>query len=96
MLLTLLALAQAADCPDVTPVLPDTAFDGTRLVRHDAWFQALDDPKVVPLAQAGYDASLQGMGLTEAGITRVYPVDGIAWHHVVNDVVGEVPIAVTF
>jgi len=40
MLLTLLALAQAADCPDVTPVLPDTAFDGTRLVSDQVWFVA--------------------------------------------------------
>lgn len=97
MILTLLSLALAGTCPDPSPVLPETTFDGTRLVRHDdAWFQALDDPRIVPLEGAGYEPTLQAMGLTVDGTTRVYPVDGIAWHHVVNDVVGETPIAVTF
>lgn len=97
MIPILLSLAFAGTCPDPSPVLPETTFDGTRLVRHDnAWFEALDNPAVVALESAGYDGSLQAMGVTLDGTTRVYPVDGIAWHHVVNDVVGETPIAVTF
>lgn len=96
MFFVMMAWAMAADCPDVTPVVVSSDFDGTRLVAHEAWFKALDDPKVVALAAAGYEPSLQAMGLTVGTQTRLYPVDGIAWHHVVNDRIGEVEVAVTF
>jgi hypothetical protein len=96
MLSLLLAAALAGTCPDVTPVQATTAFDGSRLVTHDKTFLALDAPAVMPLAQGGYDLGLQGMAVTQGDVRRLYPVDGIAWHHVVNDEVGGVPIAVTY
>lgn len=95
MLIALSWFARAA-CPDVTPLLPTTAFDEGRLVTHEDMFTPLDDPAVVPLADGQLDESAPVMRITAGSATRLYPVDGIAWHHVVNDVVGDEAIAVTF
>lgn len=60
-------------------------------------FEALTDPKVIPAAQLtelGDDEEV--LGLTVNGVSRAYPARFIAWHHIVNDVLGGKPVAVTY
>jgi len=60
-------------------------------------FEALTDPKSVPAAQLtelGDDEEV--LGLTVNGTSRAYPARFIAWHHIVNDVLGGKPVAVTY
>lgn len=59
---------------------------------------SIDDPQFVDQAEA--EAWLTGnepvMALEIDGEARAYPLQIITWHEIVNDVVGEVPVAVTF
>ena len=60
-------------------------------------FEALTDPKIIPAAQLtelGDDEEV--LGLTLNGASRAYPARFIAWHHIVNDVLGGKPVAVTY
>lgn len=60
-------------------------------------FEALTDPKSIPAAQLmelGDDEEV--LGLTVNGVSRAYPARFIAWHHIVNDVLGGKPVAVTY
>ena len=60
-------------------------------------FEALTDPKIIPAAQLtelGDDEEV--LGLTVNGASRAYPARFIAWHHIVNDVLGGKPVAVTY
>jgi len=60
-------------------------------------FEALTDPKSIPAAQLtelGDDEEV--LGLTVNGASRAYPARFIAWHHIVNDVLGGKPVAVTY
>ena len=60
-------------------------------------FESLTDPQVIPAAQLtdlGDDEEV--LGLTLNGQSRAYPARFIAWHHVVNDVLGGHPVAVTY
>lgn len=57
----------------------------------------IDDPLFVPLAQAGgLDAQEPLLGLIIGSDARAYPLRVLIWHEIVNDVVGGVPVAVTY
>ena len=61
------------------------------------FWRALTDPKIIPAAQLtelGDDEEV--LGLTLNGASRAYPARFIAWHHIVNDVLGGKPVAVTY
>lgn len=57
-----------------------------------------------PVAQPGFekavdaklDANEMVLTVSFAGDARAYPIREMAYHHIVNDVVGEVPVAVTY
>lgn len=59
---------------------------------------ALDAPRFVSVAEA--DAWLQAREpvvlVAAGGVTRAYPLQILTWHEIVNDVVGGVPLTVTF
>jgi hypothetical protein len=57
---------------------------------------SIDDPQFVPVAAAELPASEPVIGLVVAGDARAYPLRILIWHEIVNDVVGGVPVAVTF
>lgn len=60
-------------------------------------FEVLTDPKSIPAAQLtelGDDEEV--LGLTVNGASRAYPARFIAWHHIINDVLGGKPVAVTY
>jgi hypothetical protein len=57
-----------------------------------------------PVAQPGFEAADQSkldvsemiLAVTFNNDARAYPIREMAYHHVVNDVVGGVPVAVTY
>lgn len=65
-------------------------------IEHDRFLPATD-PQVVSRAEA-YFLKLDDevFGVFEGGKARAYPITMLSYHHVVNDIVGGVPIAVTY
>jgi hypothetical protein len=57
---------------------------------------SIDDPEFVPVAEADLPSNEPVIGLTVKGDTRAYPLRILIWHEIVNDVVGGVPVAVTY
>ena len=58
---------------------------------------AIDDPRFVPVAEAGDLAPEEAvMSVAIAGDARAYPLRVLIWHEIVNDTVGDVPVAVTY
>ena len=57
---------------------------------------SIDDPAFVPVSEAGLPDREPVIGLTIGDDSRAYPLRILMWHEIVNDVVGGVPVAVTF
>jgi len=59
---------------------------------------AIDDPQFVSVNEADeWLEDLEPVTLYEAdGETRIYPLQILIWHEIVNDLVGEQPVTVTF
>jgi hypothetical protein len=58
---------------------------------------AVDDPRFVAVADADFLEDREPViELVVEGDARAYPIQILIWHEIVNDVVGGVPVAVTF
>jgi len=58
---------------------------------------AIDDPKFVPVSEVtDLGAQEPVIGLVIDGDARAYPLRILTWHEIANDVVGGVPVAVTY
>ena len=58
---------------------------------------ALLAPRFVPAAEASWlRAGDELIGVVEGGVAKAYPVRILSWHEVVNDTLGDRPIAVTY
>jgi len=59
---------------------------------------SIDNPKFISVSQASSDFSLAGLGLSVSfnGEDRFYPYQILVWHEIINDVIRDVPILVTF
>ncbi len=58
---------------------------------------AIDDPKLVPLADADDLQDLElVIGFAHEGDARAYPLRVLMWHEIVNDTVGGAPVSVTY
>jgi hypothetical protein len=58
---------------------------------------ALDRPRHVPAAEAGYlDAAEQVFGVSRGGEHRAYPRRILSWHEMANDVVGAEPVTLSY
>ena len=82
--------------PPAAPLAPTA--DPSKLIEGPgASFVPLDDPEVLAAEAATY---LTGdslvMGLTINGESRAYPLQMARYHHVINDVLGGKPVAVTY
>ena len=65
-------------------------------IEHDR-FISVTDPVIVSRAEAGFvSPDDEVFGVFEGGKARAYPITMMSYHHVVNDIVGGVPIAVTY
>lgn len=65
---------------------------------HFEWmFAPLEGVSRVTLSGAGFvQPGDMVMGIVSNGVAMAYPVSQVAYHHVVNDTVGGVPIAATY
>jgi Protein of unknown function (DUF3179) len=58
---------------------------------------AIDDPRFRPVAEVDDLADTEPViGLTVSGESRAYPLRVLTWHEIANDVIGGVPVAVTY
>jgi hypothetical protein len=87
-------------CDDGAPTAPEAMigrFPASRfLIRRDM-FQAAMDPATQPASDVSFlKPSDEIFGVKIGDRARAYPITVISYHHVVNDRIGEVPIAVTY
>lgn len=59
-------------------------------------FHPIAGAQFVAQAQSKLDAKEMILAVSFGGDARAYPISQMAYHHVLNDVVGGVPIAVTY
>ena len=59
-------------------------------------FHPYGDPRYVAIQQAGIDAKDMVIVVTVNGESRAYPIREMGYHHVVNDRLHQLPIAVTY
>jgi hypothetical protein len=65
-------------------------------LEHDL-FLSVDEPRVVRGDAAEFlKSGDEVLGLVVGGRARAYPVTMISYHHVVNDVIEGIPVAVTY
>lgn len=58
---------------------------------------SIDEPAFVPLAEVDDIAPTEPVvGLEVNGVARAYPLRVLTWHEIANDVIGGVPVAVTY
>jgi uncharacterized membrane protein len=67
-----------------------------RLNYFEWMFHPIDGAQFVAQADSKLDAKEMIMGVRLSGDARAYPISQMAYHHVLNDVVAGVPIAVTY
>lgn len=65
-------------------------------IDHDRFLPATDPALIAAEAATFLEPTDDVLGLLLDGEARAYPVRMLSYHHVVNDVVREVPIAVTY
>lgn len=59
-------------------------------------FHPAGEPEFESVTEARWNADEKVMAVMIGRDFRAYPVRSVAYHHVVNDVLGDVPIAVTY
>jgi Protein of unknown function (DUF3179) len=59
-------------------------------------FHPVKDVQFVAESQSKLDAGEMIMAIHFGGDARAYPISEMAYHHIVNDVVGGVPVTVTY
>ena len=58
---------------------------------------AILDPQFIPAQEATFlEDSDELIGVVEGGIAKAYPLRILTWHEVVNDRLGDKPVAVTY
>lgn len=57
---------------------------------------AIDEPTFVPIDTFAYGDDTQAMVMIGDNEVRVYPYNILIWHEIVNDVIDDKPIAITF
>ena len=80
--------------PDVERIghLPASQF----FLEHDLFLPATD-PLTVPAAKARHlQPDDEVFGVVIDGQARAYPITMISYHHVVNDVIRGIPVAITY
>jgi hypothetical protein len=68
----------------------------SRLNYFEWMFHPIDGPQFLAQADSKLDTKEMIMAVLLGGDSRAYPISQMAYHHVLNDVVSGVPIAVTY
>lgn len=80
----------------VAVVLTLLATIAVRVNVFEMMFHPVDQPTFLAAAEAKLDADEMVLAVQQRGAARAYPVRAIAYHHIVNDVVGGVPLVATY
>jgi hypothetical protein len=67
----------------------------SRVDIYELLFHPIGSPSFQPAGETKLDADEHLLAVSVEG-SRAYPIRTVAYHHIVNDVVGGVPIAVTY
>jgi hypothetical protein len=67
-----------------------------RLNYFEWMFHPIDSAQFLPQAQSKLDAKEMVMAIRYGSDARAYPISEMAYHHVLNDVVGGVPVTATY
>ena len=59
-------------------------------------FHRIDSPKTVASVEANLDTDDMVLAIRVENEARAYPVRMMGYHHIVNDVVGGVPVVATY
>lgn len=60
-------------------------------------FKVLRDPQFVPAAEAKFLKDTDRViGVAGNGVAKVYPAPWLAWHHIIEDQLGDIPILATW
>jgi hypothetical protein len=66
-------------------------------LNHFEWmFHPIDGPQFLAQSASKLDGKEMIMALRYGNDARAYPISQMAYHHILNDVVGGVPVAVTY
>jgi len=96
LFVALAALAAAGPAAAQAPA-PDVDFSKLRDYRQNPGFKMLDDPKMVPAAQADFmEDGDYVLGIALHGEARAYPIRFMAWHHGANDRIKDTPYSITY
>ena len=68
----------------------------SRLNYFEWMFHPVDKAEFEPEASSKLDAKEMILAVRDGDDARAYPISQMAYHHILNDVVGGVPIAVTY
>jgi len=77
-------------------VLVTVAAVMSRLNYFEWMFHPVDGPKFEAESSSKLDAKEMILAVRYGDDARAYPISQMAYHHILNDVVGGVPIAVTY
>jgi hypothetical protein len=74
------------------------AFSATmaRLNYFEWMFHPIDSQQFIPQSESRLDSKEMVMAVSFAADARAYPIRQMAYHHVLNDVLAGIPIAVTY
>ena len=68
----------------------------SRVNIYEMMFHPMGHPAFVPAGETNLDGNEKVIAVEVAGSARAYPIRSISYHHIVNDVVGGVPIVATY
>lgn len=68
----------------------------SRVNVYELMFHPLGAPSFESAAESKLDKDEMVIAIRENGVARAYPIRGISYHHIVNDVVGGVPVVATY
>jgi hypothetical protein len=68
----------------------------SRVNVYEVMFHPMGPPTFVPAGEMNLDGDEKVIAVEIAGAARAYPIRSISYHHIVNDVVGGVPIVATY
>jgi hypothetical protein len=68
----------------------------SRVNVYEIMFHPMGSPNFVSVTDTKLDGAEMVMAVHIAGVARAYPIRIVSYHHIVNDVVGGVPIVATY
>ena len=68
----------------------------SRVNVYEMMFHPLGSPNFVSAADSKLDKDEKVIAIQVNAVARAYPIRGMSYHHIVNDVVGGVPIVATY